>query len=299
MAKLDTFKKILQQKQFDLKQMLKDYLVNKEYSIVEGDGFLYGIGDIPIMLVAHMDTVHLTIPEHIFYDEEQQIMWSPEGIGGDDRCGVYIITRILHEGYQPYVLFLEDEEIGCIGASKCVKVLKAPDVRYIVEIDRRGSDDCVFYDCDNPKFTEYVESFGFEEAIGSYSDICELSDEWGIASVNVSAGYYNEHTEKEFISLSDMEKTFGRIIDMLEDDKKEYYEFIKKKYHYVSYSYTNPKKNNKSNNKNDNEELDKESEYLNPIDYLDCDEYGFQGADGKWYDWDHYDGYKKQNEAYQ
>ena len=22
----------------------------------------------------------------------------------------------------------------------------------------------------------------------------------------------------------------------------------------------------------------------NPIDYLDCDEYGFQGADGKWYD---------------
>ena len=27
----------------------------------------------------------------------------------------------------------------------------------IFQLDRCGSDDCVFYDCDNPDFTKYVE----------------------------------------------------------------------------------------------------------------------------------------------
>ena len=33
----------------------------------------------------------------------------------------------------------------------------------MIELDRRGKNDCVFYDCYCPDFIEYVEQFGFEE----------------------------------------------------------------------------------------------------------------------------------------
>lgn len=301
MAKLETLKKILKQSQSDLKLILIDYLAEKSYKPVIGDGFIYAKGDIPILLIAHLDTVHTTPPKQIFYDDDEKIMWSPDGIGGDDRCGIYIICKILEEGYEPHILFLEDEEKGCIGAGKCLQVLKAPKVRYMVEIDRRGSDDCVFYSCDNPKFTEYIESFGFETAIGSCSDISKLSPEWKIASVNVSAGYYNEHTKQEYISISDMEKTYARIMDMLDDTDNTYYEFIQKKYTYTNYQYgkndtkklpDTTNKDNKTEDKKKKEDTDKtkkKTEKWGTI--LDSDAYGFQGADNQWYSWSEYDDY--------
>lgn len=221
--KIDVFKKILQCSQLELKEHVKNVLVSTGYKPVTGDGFLYAEGKIPILLVAHLDTVHKEKPTDIFYDSEQDVMWSPQGIGGDDRCGVYAILRMLYN-HHPYVLFTEDEEKGCLGAEKAVSILKRPEVKFIIEIDRRGSDDCVFYNCGNKEFQTYIESFGFETANGTYSDICVLSDEWDIASVNLSSGYYNEHSTEEYIRLNELETTYERIIDILKDEKnaKEY-----------------------------------------------------------------------------
>lgn len=267
MLKLKTFKKILRKSQEELKETLTNFIKAKGYKPVIGDGFLYAMGDIPILLVAHMDTVHRSKPTEIYCDEEQKVIWSPQGIGGDDRCGVYIIMRLLEAGYKPYVLFLEDEEIGCVGAKKCTKVLKAPKVKFIIEVDRRGSDDCVFYDCFNPDFTKYIESFGFEYATGTYSDICELSFDWGIASVNLSAGYYNEHTFYEYIKLDDMEKTFNRITEILKDDE---FNFTYFEYDEIGF--------NSKNNLNSLKDLDDEDYYLKSTE-----EYGYLDDHGKWH----------------
>ena len=57
------------------------------------------------------------------------------------------------------------------GAIKATKKLSIPDIKYIIEFDRRGENDCVFQDCGNETFMNYVESFGFKTARGSYSDI--------------------------------------------------------------------------------------------------------------------------------
>ena len=51
-----------------------------------------------------------------------------------------------------HVLLCEDEEVGCIGAKKFTSGSLRPQVNYIVELDRRGSNDAVFYRCDNPEF---------------------------------------------------------------------------------------------------------------------------------------------------
>ena len=50
-------------------------------------------GTEPVMLVAHMDTVFKTPPKNIYYDRRQRVMWSPQGLGADDRAGIFDIKK--------------------------------------------------------------------------------------------------------------------------------------------------------------------------------------------------------------
>ena len=114
-----------------------------------------------------------------------------------------------------HVVFCEDEEIGCVGARKFSRRAQLPQVNYIVEMDRRGANDAVFYRCDNPVFTEYVCGFGFEVAYGSCSDISYIAPSIGAAAVNISCGYYCEHQRYEYIRLDQMRRNAQRIAEMV------------------------------------------------------------------------------------
>lgn len=91
-----TFEEILRMRQKELKHALSKHLKGQGYSVVSQKGFLYAEGDIPVLLVAHLDTVHSEIPHIICYSPDKRYMMSPQGIGGDDRCGVYINAVIFH-----------------------------------------------------------------------------------------------------------------------------------------------------------------------------------------------------------
>lgn len=210
----------------DLKSVLYQYLKIKQMNPTFEDGFVYAEGEMPVLLVAHMDTVFSRPPIKINYDMYEDIIYNPYGgLGGDDRCGVYAIIKLL-EKYKPHVLFTEDEEIGCIGAQKAVNKLKAPNVKYIIEFDRKGNNDCVFYDCDNKDFINYIESFGFKTNYGTYSDILILGSSWDIATVNLSSGYYNEHTQNEYIVFKHLIKTIRRTDKMLKElEKAPYFDY--------------------------------------------------------------------------
>ena len=58
-----------------------------------------------------------------------------------------------------------------------IKILpQAPiDLKYIIELDRRGSDDCVFYQCDNHEFDAYVEKFGFQNLNILYNQMAKAT----------------------------------------------------------------------------------------------------------------------------
>ena len=220
---MDKLAYLLKLTQTELKIFLYNYLKTKNMSPISNDGFLYAEGTIPILLVAHMDTVFEEIPKNLVYKKNtDKIFNTIGGLGGDDRCGVYAIIQLL-EKHRPYILFTEDEEIGCIGASKAIEKLTKPNVKYIIEFDRRGKNDCVFYDCGNKKFINYIESFGFTTNYGTYSDISIIGKSWNIASVNLSSGYYNEHTEKEYIIFSQLQKTINRANLMIKELKKAPY----------------------------------------------------------------------------
>ena len=186
-----TFETILRLPQMELKKRLKAELKSRGYHITDKPGYLYAGGTIPVLLVAHMDTVHRQPVEQICYSADGAVTMSPQGIGGDDRCGVWMILQILRTA-KCHVLFCEDEEVGCVGAKKFTRGSLRPQVNYIVELDRRGSNDAVFYRCDNPEFEDFVTSFGFETANGSCSD---MRDE-GETKLTPQEQSLNEEIEK-------------------------------------------------------------------------------------------------------
>ena len=225
------FEEILQMRQKELKHALSKHLKQMDYEVTGKRGFLYGRGDIPVLLVAHLDTVHKETASIICRSEDGRFMMSPQGIGGDDRCGVYMILQIINQ-VRCHVLFCEDEERGGIGAKEFAKSGMEVDVNFIVEMDRRGNNDAVFYNCDNPEFTEFVCSFGFQKARGSFSDISVVAPYLKTAAVNISAGYYGEHHLHETIDCMAMENNVERIIRMAQakTDKYQYMSYYEAPY---------------------------------------------------------------------
>ena len=234
------FEKLCKMSQKELKAHVARELVKTHEKVYMGDGYVYAQGKFPVLLVAHLDTVHKKLPKVIFYDFEKDACSSPNGIGGDDRCGVYMIFQVIKK-FNCSVLFCEDEEIGGIGAKKFIQTDLAKELKfnYAIEFDRRGSNDAVFYDCDNTDFEEFITKEFFETAYGSFSDISTLAPFLKCAAVNLSCGYYGAHTEKEYVVLKEMEKVIEEACKILErtkeDDKFEYIEATYTGYRYGGY----------------------------------------------------------------
>lgn len=211
-----------------LLQLLQDFYTQDE--IIEGDKYIVARGEIPIGLVAHLDTVYRSPVRKLIYDPKETIYWSPEGLGADDRAGVWAIMEILAKGHKPSVFFLHDEERGTLGASFLAEELKIldfytaeeenylgwmHDLKYLVEIDRANSMDSVYYSCGNKEFKTYINDFGFVSSFGSFTDIVELSPALDVASVNLSTGYYNQHSSAEYLVVKELRSTIKKIEQML------------------------------------------------------------------------------------
>ncbi|MBQ3451584.1 MAG: hypothetical protein IJG32_04910, partial [Selenomonadaceae bacterium] len=88
----------------------------KGKTLISKGNFILVYGQAPIMLVAHLDTVHEKPVHDICISADGNILMSPQGIGGDDRCGVFALVKIFHAAQiKPWLLFTTDEEIGGIG----------------------------------------------------------------------------------------------------------------------------------------------------------------------------------------
>ncbi|MBE8954906.1 MAG: hypothetical protein SR2Q5_04440 [Quinella sp. 2Q5] len=210
----------------------------KGKTLINKGNFILVRGIVPVMLVAHLDTVHDEPVREICKTADGNILMSPQGIGGDDRCGCFALVKIYKSAQvKPWLLFTCDEEIGGIGAKafclahKQNQLPKELDLlKFIVEIDRRGANDAVFYHCANTDFEAYITGKDFNTARGSFSDISLVAPELGIAAVNLSSGYHNAHTLHEFINRKELDGTIGKVVDIINDAAKlprfEYIEHI-------------------------------------------------------------------------
>ena len=208
--------------------------------------FILVKGEAPIMLVAHLDTVHKEPVRDICTSADGNILMSPQGIGGDDRCGVYALVKSYEQSaIKPYLLFTCDEESGGIGAKTFVKCLEQlPELKklkLLVEIDRKGSNDAVYYDCDNPDFEAYITSKGFVTDYGTFSDISVIAPALGIAAVNLSSGYYNAHQLHEYINRAELDTTIAKVKEIVSESARPdfpRYEYVEAYYgYYDSWGY--------------------------------------------------------------
>jgi putative aminopeptidase FrvX len=182
-----------------------------------------------VLLSAHMDTVKGVLKDRKLIEKNGVISSSEGALGADDRAGIAIILTVLENletlGFNGKikVSFSREEEIGCVGVGKInPKWYAGTDLAIVV--DRRGSRDIVV-GCGGAFCSDSVGTF--LENVGKLADMSDwrcveggISDaltfsEKGINSVNLSAGYNNEHTKDEYVVLAHMKDTAKFILQTI------------------------------------------------------------------------------------
>ncbi len=188
-------------------------------------------------LVAHCDTVGHAPPTKIVNKCGVVTTEKNSILGADDRAGVTAILSIVAKGFLPQIFLTTDEEIGCQGARQLSLEYKPRNkLNVLIQIDRHGNNDYVTYDCDSSILNKWCEKFGWENEFGSFSDISELCPHWGIAGVNLSTGYYNEHSKDEMLIIPQLEHTINRVCEMIKDAPRDLIDYVAGVPYYYNYS---------------------------------------------------------------
>lgn len=233
--------KILSMNQKEIREYLKNYcnIIGENFMVI------YKSPSLP-WLVAHIDVVHDWYKESrnelIIHNNEYY--WSPNGLGADDRAGVYALLFLYHQGLEVNYLFTDYEEIGGLGAHEfCSYFDKMINPPYFIEIDRKGYKEAVFYNNDelNHTFVSIIKKH-FDIFTGSFSDISIIGKHFNVCSVNLSAGYYNQHSNAEYLIYSHLVYTLEKVPELIKElGHKKYelpeYSHIKYGKHFTSRSY--------------------------------------------------------------
>lgn len=209
---------LMTRNQKQTKALMSTFLRKHYKNITETSAYLLAEGDIPIGLVAHLDTVQekKRHKAKLLWDDSANTMFCPGYPGFDDKAGLYAIITLIQKGLRPHIILTTNEETGADGAIALARLGNPfSDLRYLIEIDRQGKDEYTTYDLAYPSFDKYISSFGFHKVRGLFSDISIIAPCWQVAACNVSAGYQNEHTLAEILRTDWLEETIAKLETML------------------------------------------------------------------------------------
>ena len=158
------------------------------------------------VFIAHMDTVALCNESNELYIKRGRLRRRNSALGADDRAGVNLI---MNHFKKINFIFTRDEEIGRLGAKELAKhepfLRDLNKVSCIVELDCTGHKKirgAVHGYCQ----LDLVEAIrkvvpDIQDTHGSYSDLDSF-----IAlkpGVNLSVGYYKQHSLKEYLVIKE------------------------------------------------------------------------------------------------
>ncbi len=178
-----------------------------------------GKKDVYPCVVAHVDQVH-KIGKSFEVFQADDVLFAFDGsaarqvgVGGDDKCGIYLAIRALRELPACKVVLFKDEEVGCIGSSKC-NLEFFSDACFIIQGDRRHTtSDFINYtngvettsDAFEKAIAPVIKSFGYKLASGSSTDVGELvRRDVGCCTTNLACGYHMPHTSSEYVVISQL-----------------------------------------------------------------------------------------------
>lgn len=218
-----------------MKKFVKNYIrANVPGAIISNDnaGNIYvvkGKSDTYPCLAAHLDQVQkahshdftvLAVGDTIFgYSPSRRCT---EGLGADDKNGIWIALRCLETFDVLKVAFFVGEETGCIGSSQAdMDFFK--DCRFVIEPDRRGGHDFIqsmsYTQVCSDEFRDATgyKDFGYELDEGLLTDVlCLVESGVGISCINLSCGYYNPHTDEESTSWSELNNCLSLVCHIIE-----------------------------------------------------------------------------------
>lgn len=220
-------------------------------------GFSEETKGLPI-LVAHTDNVLDGVKEPVFDLNRRCIFGREHGIGFDDKAGIIaIISLWRHFKNQKFrIIFPADEEVGGVG-SEAMDPTWYSDAAWILELDRKGSKDFIQVSggtrlCSD-EFAKRFTDMGFEIATGVFTDVNEFKPnaEW-INMANLSIGYYEPHTDKEYLDTIAFEQIVNKVADFIDADYTFMDDKPDEKSSYSTYNYeTNVWKSGLTSNGND------------------------------------------------
>ena len=230
-------------KEQEMANFIKNHLDANAIPYKEDEmGNIYNLEDknLPI-LNAHMDSVQDDTDAKLskFVKIRGDVLRGYGVIGGDDKCGIYIILDILKRRKVNF-LFTMSEEIGCVGINAFMNQTTLTGYPYALTLDRYGSGDIICYDNDyGTKFFEdelerHGRDFGYKSERGVYSDADYISRD--VSCANISVGYYSHHTKKEFVVLSELQNSI-EFIEHLIDNLKTKFSPPSKAYSYKNNYY--------------------------------------------------------------
>lgn len=240
-----------------LKRFIKKWVANNIEGVEctwDNAGNLFfkkGESDTYPCLAAHLDQVqkkHSKDFKAVFTDDIV-FGYSPsqrerQGLGADDKNGLWIALKALEEFDVLKVAFFVGEEIGCVGSGKAdLDFFK--DVRFVVQADRRGYGDFITtISCTKVASQEFIDdidfaSFGYKETSGMMTDVLELTERGvGVACINMSCGYYDPHTDDEYTVIDDLLNAYDLVCHIITTCTKRYehtYEYTPVKYYGGNY----------------------------------------------------------------
>lgn len=210
----------------------------------DGSKYIYATHSsepINVTLVAHLDTMFSNGRKNIVCVDN--LISSPQGLGADDRAGVYGILQIIKK-YKCNVLFVCDEEYGQKGSKNFVRSPYFDEFtktnNFLISLDLSGSNRMKFYDTTNKDFIDAISKITTFKIEDSGTHIADLSilvngyksdttgaefDGCGLAGVNLCCGYENEHKLDEYVDMNVLHFTIyivGEIIQQLGNKKFSY-----------------------------------------------------------------------------
>ena len=179
-------------------------------------------------LACHMDQVQKLHSEDFEVRTEDGTLygWSEkngqrEGLGADDKNGIYISLHCLKECRSLKVFMAVAEEKGCIGSNHADLTFFA-DSLYVLEPDCKGGEEphTVLRDipCASDEFISALQLEGSEYSLteGKTSDILALTlNDIGVSCINLPAGYHLPHKDDEYTVLSELQHTQQFVIQTI------------------------------------------------------------------------------------
>ena len=132
------------------------------------------------------------------------------------------MLKLLQQGiFDCGYIFTCNEQSGMHGAKKTVsdKIydLYKTNYLYFIEIDRKGVDNLAHYDDMNNAFRQKLEQYtGYKIVPGSVTDICQICSYTNTVGINISAGYYNQHSYNQVTDVQYLKQLPNKVKKLIE-----------------------------------------------------------------------------------